>query len=72
MARLQRLIREKDLPAYTGYHRTRIAELIAAGEFPEPIPLSDTGRGKAWLEEDVAAWQSSKQDHGHGRAYDGP
>jgi predicted DNA-binding transcriptional regulator AlpA len=56
MARLQRFLQAKELPAYTGYHRTRVAELIEAGEFPPPIRFR--GRRKVWPEEDVIAWQS--------------
>jgi len=55
--KLQKRIRKADLPAFTGLQRTKIAELIEAGEFPKPIPLSDSGRAVAWLESEVAAWQ---------------
>jgi predicted DNA-binding transcriptional regulator AlpA len=57
---LQRFIRLKDLPQYVGLRRTAIAELIKAGEFPAPIPISDNGRGLAWLEGEVASWQQSR------------
>ncbi len=52
-----RLIRERDLPAYAGLKRTQISELIKRGEFPRPIKLSDGGRAKAWLEEELLLWQ---------------
>jgi predicted DNA-binding transcriptional regulator AlpA len=52
-ARPYRLVRERDLPVYAGLRRTQIAELIRRGEFPRPIKLSDGGRAKAWLEEEL-------------------
>jgi predicted DNA-binding transcriptional regulator AlpA len=58
--RLNRLIRETELPAYAGLRRTQIAELIKAGEFPAPIALSDAGRAKAWVESELVAWQLSR------------
>ncbi len=57
---LNRLIRLADLPTYVGLKRTQIDELIKAGEFPKPIPLSDTGRAKAWLEAEVLCWQNER------------
>jgi prophage regulatory protein len=55
--RLNRFYRRSDLPQYVGLRRTQIDELIKKGEFPRPIPLSDTGRAVAWLESDLVAWQ---------------
>jgi prophage regulatory protein len=52
-----RLVRERDLPAYAGLKRTQISELIKRGEFPRPIKLSDGGRAKAWLEDELLLWQ---------------
>ncbi len=60
MEHLQRIIRERDLPQYVGLRRTQIAELIASGEFPAPIKLSDTGRSKGWLEADLIVWQRDR------------
>jgi len=57
---LNRLYRLKDLPQFVGLRRTQIAELIRAGQFPKPIPLSDTGRAVAWLESDLIAWQHAR------------
>jgi len=67
MEHLQRIIRERDLPQYVGLRRTQIAQLIASGEFPAPVKLSDTGRAKGWLEADLIVWQRgriAKRDHG--------
>jgi predicted DNA-binding transcriptional regulator AlpA len=58
--RLNRLIRLSELTLYVGLKRTQIGELIKAGEFPRPIPLSDSGRAVAWLEADIVAWQARR------------
>jgi predicted DNA-binding transcriptional regulator AlpA len=34
--------------------------LIKTGEFPKPVPLSDSGRAIAWLETDLIAWQNAR------------
>ncbi len=54
----QRVIRLNELVEFTGLRRTQIQELIARGEFPAPIRLSE--RRIAWLAGDVAAWQADK------------
>jgi prophage regulatory protein len=58
--RLNRMYRLRDLPQFVGLRRTQIGELIKAGQFPEPIPLSDGGRAVAWLESDLIAWQHGR------------
>lgn len=60
MPTLNRIFRRKDLPPLVGLRRTQIDELIAKGEFPRPIKLSDSGRAIAWLEEDLAQWQAKR------------
>jgi predicted DNA-binding transcriptional regulator AlpA len=60
MQRLHRIIRLRDLPDYVGLQRTAIAELIEAGKFPKPIPLSDTGRAVGWLEHELISWQQER------------
>lgn len=57
---LNRLIRLADLPPYVGLHRSQIDQLVAQGEFPRPIKLSDAGRAKAWLENDIVDWQNHR------------
>jgi prophage regulatory protein len=57
---LLRIIRKRDLPAFTGLQRTSIEELIKRGEFPKPIPLSDSGRAVGWVEHEVIAWQHKR------------
>ena len=60
MQRLHRIIRLRDLPDYVGLQRTAITELIERGEFPKPVPLSDTGRAVGWLEHELIAWQQDR------------
>ena len=57
---LMKLYRWRDLPPFVGLRKTAIEELIKAGQFPEPVPLSDTGRAVAWLECDLVAWQAAR------------
>jgi len=57
---LERLVRRNELHLYAGLRRTQVSELIKAGEFPKPIPLSDNGRSVAWLASEVAAWQAQR------------
>jgi prophage regulatory protein len=58
--RLNRIIRKKDLPNYVGLQRTQIELLVERGEFPRPVPLSDSGRAIGWLEHEVWAWQQQR------------
>lgn len=53
---LHRFIKQSDVPKYVGMQRTRIAEMVAAGEFPKPVFLGN-GRGKVWLESEIRDWQ---------------
>ena len=57
---LNKLYRWRDLPPYVGLRKTAIEELIKAGEFPKPVPLSNFGRAVAWLEVDLIAWQTAR------------
>lgn len=43
-----------------GYGRSQLNDLIARGDFPKPIKLSDTGRAKAWIEDEIVAWQAQR------------
>lgn len=49
---------EEQIYALTGLHRTRRNELIARGEFPKPIKLSD--RAVGFRLSDIIIWQNSK------------
>ena len=57
---LNRIIRERDLFAFTGLRKTQVATLIRAGEFPRPIKLTETGRAKGWLESELLVWQAKR------------
>jgi prophage regulatory protein len=57
---LHKIIRRRDLPEFTGLQRTQLSELIARGEFPRPIPLSDSGRAVGWLWHEVVGWQRQR------------
>lgn len=57
---LFRILRKKDLPAFTGLQRTAIEDLIRRGEFPKSIPLSDSGRAIGWSEDEVVSWQHQR------------
>jgi predicted DNA-binding transcriptional regulator AlpA len=59
-ARHFRLVQERDLPAYAGLKRTQITELIKRVEVPRPIKLSDSGRAKARLEDELLLWQRQR------------
>ena len=60
---LRQVIRRKSLPQYTGLQRTAIDELLSKPEpeFPEPVPLTDSGRAKAWFSDELALWQCWRQ-----------
>jgi prophage regulatory protein len=58
--RLNRMYRLRELPQFVGLRRTQIGDLIKAGQFPKPIPLSDGSRAVAWLESDLIAWQNAR------------
>jgi len=60
MERLNRIIRKKDLPNYVGLQRTQIEQLIERGEFPRPVPLSNSGRAVGWIECELWAWQQQR------------
>lgn len=58
--KLDRFLRLEAVEFITGIKRTKIKEMIAAGAFPRPISLSDSGRAIAWLESELVAWQRSR------------
>lgn len=49
---------EEKIYSLTGLHRTRRNELIARGEFPKPIKLSD--RAVGFLLSEIIQWQESR------------
>jgi prophage regulatory protein len=55
---VQKILRRPEVEVATGLPRSSLYELIAAGQFPKPIPLG--ARSVGWLETDVLAWQNGK------------
>jgi prophage regulatory protein len=54
----ERLIRKKDLYAYTGLHRTQIQQAINAGTFPKPVHVG--ARIVAWRGSEIEEWQKAR------------
>lgn len=48
----------------TSLGRTAVLEMVKAGEFPQPISLSPSGRSKGWLESEVLAWAKERAANG--------
>jgi predicted DNA-binding transcriptional regulator AlpA len=44
----------------TGFSKTKLFEMIEAGEFPKPV---DNLRSKRWLESEVLHWLSTRDLH---------
>jgi prophage regulatory protein len=63
---VQRIYRRTHLPGITGLSIPYIYELMTAGKFPRPVPLSD--RAVGWLGEDIAAWQRDRIARRDGKA----
>lgn len=57
---LSRVVRGTDLPAYTGLKKSQLAVMIASGEFPKPIKLTESGSRKGWLEHEIVEWQQRR------------
>jgi len=58
---LNRIIRKRDLYAFTGLKRTSLEQLIKSGAFPRPVPLvSNDGRAVGWIESELVQWQLSR------------
>ena len=60
LLRLRKIVRQRDLPAVTGLQKTQIAEEIRLGNFPKPLRLTEAGRAKGWLEDELVAWQAKQ------------
>lgn len=53
-----RLLRLPDVIHMTGLARSTLYDLIAAGTFPRPVPLTVTAR--AWRSDEVATWVADR------------
>jgi predicted DNA-binding transcriptional regulator AlpA len=60
LGRLRKIVRQRDLPAVTGLQKTQIATEIRLGTFPKPLRLTEGGRAKGWLEDELIAWQAKR------------
>jgi prophage regulatory protein len=58
LTELNRIIRKKELPKFTGLRRSTIDDLIKVGSFPKPIPLGK--RSVGWLESELLDWQRER------------
>ena len=56
----ERLLRMDSVVLQTGVSKAQLYRLMAAGEFPRPVPLYGSGRSKAWVESEVQSWISSR------------
>jgi prophage regulatory protein len=52
------ILRRRQVEAMTGLSKTTIYARIAAGTFPEPIPLGEKAVG--WIESEIQAWIESR------------
>ena len=51
-------LRRRVVEERTGLSRSSIYDLIAAGEFPRPVPLGR--RTVGWIETEIANWQARR------------
>jgi len=58
MDRTEVFLRRDQVLARVGFKKTLLYDLIASGEFPAPIKISE--RVMVWREESIAAWQRAK------------
>jgi prophage regulatory protein len=56
---MHRFLRRPDVEKATGLTRSSIYELMAAGKFPKPVPLTG-GQAVAWIESEIIAWQKHR------------
>ena len=49
-----KLMRLKEVMQATGLGRSTLYKYMAAGQFPEPVPLG--GRSVAWVQDEVESW----------------
>ena len=55
---VQAILRRPDVQRATGLSRSTIYELMARGEFPQPVKLS--ARAVGWPEDKIREWQSTR------------
>lgn len=52
----ERVLREAEVAKVTGLSRWTRRRLIARGEFPPSVRLTQTGSARGWLYSDIQAW----------------
>ena len=52
------ILRRAEVERITGLGRSSIYSLMAAGQFPRAVPLSD--RAVGWIEREVSEWQRAR------------
>lgn len=57
---LSRILRQQDVLDFTGLSKSQIAAMVARGQFPQPIKLSEGGRAKGWFETELIDWQERR------------
>jgi len=57
---VMRVRRLREVEEFTGLKRTQIFAHVAAGNFPPPIKLTDTGRAIGWLESELLEWLAKR------------
>lgn len=58
--KVRRFLREPAVLAALQCGRTKLHGMVKSGEFPPPFKLSDSGRAKAWDEDDLITYQESR------------
>lgn len=61
-----RFLREPEVIHLTGYSRSSIRAFMAAGRFPQSVPLG--ARAVAWIESEVQAWMAERVAAARGNA----
>ncbi len=56
-----RIVRLKEVQQMTGLSRSTIYALIAQGNFPKQIQLTESGRSVGWHEQAVIRWIETRQ-----------
>lgn len=54
-----RILRRPEVEAIVGLRRSMLYKLMAQGDFPRPIKLSE--RAVGWRLSDIEAWQAERQ-----------
>ncbi len=62
---IMRLLRKSDVEKKVGLKQTTISLMVARGEFPKPMKISQ--RIIAWLESDIDEWIQAKVGKDNGK-----